>query len=281
MTASGIGRAVLLAASAILFLLPLYVMLATSLKPMAEIRLGHLFAWPAAPTLRPWAEAWGSACTGLHCEGLRGGFARSAEIVVPAAALSVLLGAVNGYALSFWRPRGAQPLYAVLLLGAFIPCQVMMYPLVRTLAALGLFGSLPGIVLVHTIFGMPLMTLLFRNHYAAWPREPFLAARLDGGGFWRIFLEIMLPMSRPVLAVAAVLQVTGIWNDYALGLVFAGGGHLPMTVQLNNVVNTVTGERRYDVDMAATLLTSAVPLAVYLACGRWLLRGLAARAAKA
>ena len=275
-----IGLYVFLLTAAALFLLPLYVMVATSIKPMEEIRLGNLFSLPVRVTLAPWAQAWTSACTGLQCDGIRGGFANSVAIVVPSTVLSILLGAINGYALSFWRPRGAQALYAVLLTGAFIPYQVMMFPLVRALAALGVFGSLPGIVLVHTLFGMPVMTLLFRNYYAGVPRELFMAARIDGGGFWRIFVQLMLPLSLPVAVVAVIMQVTGIWNDFVLGLVFAGSDHLPMTVQLNNIINTTTGERLYNVNMAATLLTSLVPLAVYLASGRWFVRGIAAGAVK-
>ena len=279
-TPARIGLYVFLASAAVMFLLPLYVMVVTSIKPMAEIRLGNLFALPVRVTLAPWVQAWTSACTGLQCEGIRGGFANSVAIVAPSTVLSILLGAVNGYALSFWRPRGAQPLYLVLLMGAFIPYQVMMFPLVRSLAAMGLFGSLPGIVLIHTVFGMPVMTLLFRNYYAGVPRELFMAARIDGGGFWRIFAQLMLPMSLPIVVVATIMQVTAIWNDFLLGLVFAGGEHLPMTVQLNNIINTTTGERLYNVNMAATLLTSLVPLAVYLVSGRWFVRGIAAGAVK-
>jgi len=142
------------------------------------------------------------------------------------------------------------------------------------------FGSLPAIVVVHVIFGMPLMTLLFRNYYASVPHELFQAARIDGGGFWRIFIQVMLPMSLPIIVVAAIMQVTGVWNDYILGLVFAGRENLPMTVQLNNVINTTTGTRLYNVNMAATILTAAVPLAIYFISGRWFVRGIAAGAVK-
>ena len=266
--------------AALFFLLPLYVMLVTSVKPMEEIRLGTLFALPVNLTLEPWVQAWQSACTGLECEGIRGGFWNSVAIVVPSTVLSIAIGAVNGYALSFWRPRGAGVLFAILMMGAFIPVQVMVYPLVRVLAAVDLFSSLPGIVLIHTIFGMPVMTLLFRNYYAALPMELFKAARIDGGGFWRIFLQLMVPMSTPVIVVAVIMQVTGIWNDFLLGLVFAGTEHLPMTVQLNNIINTTTGERLYNVNMAATILTSVVPLALYFISGRWFVRGIASGAVK-
>ena len=275
-----IGIYAFLLTAALFFLLPLYVMLATSFKPMAEIRAGNIFAFPLAFTLDAWREAWSSACTGLSCEGIKGGFWNSVAIVVPSTILPILVGAVNGYALSFWRPRGAALLFGILMVGAFIPVQVMIYPLVRVLASVGLFGSLPGIVLVHLVFGMPVMTLLFRNYYASVPHELFQAARIDGGGFFRIFAQVMLPMSLPIIVVAAIMQVTGVWNDYILGLVFAGTENLPMTVQLNNVINTTTGTRLYNVNMAATILTSLVPLAIYFISGRWFVRGIAAGAVK-
>jgi glucose/mannose transport system permease protein len=279
-TPARVGVYAFLLAAALFFLLPLYVMLVTSVKPMSEIRLGNLLALPVHFTLEPWSTAWQSACTGLDCNGIQVGFWNSVRIVVPSTVLSILIGAVNGYALSFWRPRGAGALFAILLVGAFIPVQVMVYPLVRVLASVHLFSSLPGIVVIHTIFGMPVMTLLFRNYYASIPLELFKAARIDGGGFWRIFLQLMLPMPVPIIVVAIIMQVTGIWNDFILGLVFAGTKNLPMTVQLNNIINTTTGERLYNVNMAATILTSMVPLAIYFISGRWFVRGIASGAVK-
>ena len=279
-TPARVGVYAFLLTAALFFLLPLYVMLVTSVKPMEEIRLGNLLALPTHFTLQPWSVAWQSACTGLDCNGIRVGFWNSVRIVVPSTIVSILIGAVNGYALSFWRPRGAGLLFAVLMMGAFIPVQVMVYPLVRVLASVHLFSSLPGIIVIHTIFGMPVMTLLFRNYYAAIPLELFKAARIDGGGFWRIFIQLMLPMSTPIIVVALIMQVTGIWNDFILGLVFAGTKNLPMTVQLNNIINTTTGERLYNVNMAATILTSMVPLAIYFISGRWFVRGIASGAVK-
>ena len=279
-TPARVGTYAFLISAAVFFLLPLYVMIVTSLKPMAEIRLGDLFALPQQLTLEPWVSAWTQACTGLECKGIRVGFWNSVRIVVPSTIISILLGALNGYALSFWRVRGSNLLYGILMLGAFVPYQVMMYPLVRILASVQMFGTLPGIVLIHTAFGMPVMTLLFRNYYSSIPIELFKAARVDGGSFMRIFVELMLPMSVPIIIVAVIMQVTGIWNDYILGLVFAGRENLPMTVQLNNVINTSTGERLYNVNMAATILTSMVPLVIYLFSGRWFVRGIAAGSVK-
>lgn len=280
LTAGRIGLIVFLAVSAAYVLTPLYVMIVTSLKSMEEIRLGAIFALPAAPTVEPWVAAWSTACTGLSCKGIQVGFWNSVAILVPSVILSVLAGAINGYALAFWRPRGSNLLFAFLLLGAFIPVQVFLYPLVRISALLGVYGTLPNIVAIHVIFGLPITTLLFRNYYAGVPIELFKAARVDGAGFWRIFFQVMLPMSTPIVIVACILQVTGIWNDFILGLVFAGRENLPMTVQLNNVVNTTTGERPYNIHMAATILTAAVPLLVYFVSGRWFVRGIAAGAVK-
>jgi glucose/mannose transport system permease protein len=176
--------------------------------------------------------------------------------------------------------RFANLMFGILLCGAFIPYQVFLYPLVRLFSTIGIYDSLLGIVVVHTVFGLPVMTLLFRNFYSSLPRELFNAARVDGGGFLAIFIHVILPMSTPILIVATILQVTGIWNDFILGLTFAGRENLPMTVQLNNVVNSTQGERAYNVDMAATVLTALVPLVVYFVSGRWFVRGIAAGAVK-
>ncbi|MBC7916257.1 MAG: carbohydrate ABC transporter permease [Rhodoferax sp.] len=266
--------------SALFFVMPLYIMLITSFKPMEEIQMGNIFAWPIEVTVEPWVAAWSTACTGVACDGIRGGFWNSIAIVIPSTILPILLGALNGYALSFWRSKGASILFGILLIGAFIPAQVMLFPLVRILASVGLYSSLPGIVVIHIIFSMPVMTLLFRNYYMSIPTELFNAARIDGGGFVRIFVQLMLPMSTPMIIVAAIMQVTGVWNDYLFGLVFAGRDNLPMTVQLNNVINTTTGTRLYNVNMAATILTSLVPLTIYFVSGRWFVRGIAAGAVK-
>tara|TARA_R110000764_G_scaffold110653_1_gene197228 strand:+ start:9836 stop:10693 length:858 start_codon:yes stop_codon:yes gene_type:complete len=269
-----------LVTSAAFFLMPFYVMVVTSLKTMDEIRVTSIFALPDAPTLQAWVTAWQSACTGLNCNGLSVGFFNSVMIMVPATVFSILLGAVTGYALSFWRPKGTGLIFGILLVAAFIPYQVFIYPLVRMLSQVGLYNSLAGIVAIHVIFGMPIMVLLFRNYYAGLPRDLFSAARVDGGGFWVIFIRLILPLSPPILIVAVILQSTHIWNDFLFGLVFAGSDNQPMTVLLNNIVNSTQGEKAYNVNMAATILTAAVPLIIYLASGRWFVRGIAAGAVK-
>ena len=280
MTPERIGIYAFLVVTALFFLTPLYVMAVTSLKTMDELRLGAILALPRAPTLDPWVKAWSSACTGLRCNGISVGFVNSVKILLPSVILSIAVGSLTGYTLSFWRVRGGGLLFGVLMVVAFLPYQIFIYPLVRVFSFAGINNSIPGIVVIHTIFGLPTMTLLFRNYFAALPPELFRAARVDGAGFLRIFWSIMLPMATPMLIVAVILQVTGIWNDFILGLVFAGRENLPMTVQLNNIVNSTQGERAYNVDMAATILTALVPLLVYFASGRWFVRGIAAGAVK-
>ncbi len=278
------GRNIMLYGSliffAIYYLIPLYVMIVTSLKGMPEIRLGNIFSPPVEITFEPWVKAWATACTGLNCDGLSRGFWNSVRITVPSTLISILIASVNGYALANWRFKGADLFFTILIVGAFIPYQVMIYPIVIVLRELGIYGTLTGLVIVHTIFGMPILTLLFRNYFTSLPEELFKAARIDGAGFWQIYLRIMLPMSLPIFVVAMILQITGIWNDFLFGVVFTRPEYYPMTVQLNNIVNSVQGVKEYNVNMAATLLTGAVPLFVYFVSGRLFVRGIAAGAVK-
>ena len=265
---------------AIYYLVPLYVMIVTSLKGMPEIRLGNIFSPPIEVTFEPWVKAWAQACTGLNCDGLSRGFWNSVKITIPSVFVSIVIASINGYALANWRFKGANLFFTILIFGAFIPYQIMIYPLVILLRDLGLYTKLPGLILIHTIFGMPILTLLFRNYFTTIPEELFKAARVDGAGFWGIYFRVMMPMSLPIFAVAIVLQVTGIWNDFLFGVIYTKPENYPMTVQLNNIVNSVQGVKEYNVNMAATLLTGLVPLAIYFISGKLFVRGIAAGAVK-
>ena len=262
------------------YLLPLYVMIVTSLKGMPEIRLGNVFGPPMDITFEPWVRAWSEACTGINCDGLSRGFGNSVRILIPSVLLSIAIASVNGYALSNWKFKGSEVFFTILIIGAFIPYQTMLYPIVIMLRELGLMGSIWGLVLVHTVFGMPILTLLFRNYFSSIPEELFKAARVDGAGFWQIYFQIMVPMALPIFVVAIILQVTGIWNDFLFGLIYTKPATYPMTVQLNNIVNSVQGVKEYNVNMAATLLTGLVPLVIYFASGKLFVRGIAAGAVK-
>ncbi len=269
-----------LAFIAVYYAIPLYVMTVTSLKGMPEIRLGNIFSPPLEVTFAPWVKAWSQACTGLTCEGLSRGFWNSVQITIPSVIASIIVASINGYALANWRFKGANVFFTILIFGAFIPYQVMLYPLVIMLREIGIYGSLGGLVIVHTIFGMPILTLLFRNYFTSLPEELFKAARVDGAGFWGIYFRIMVPMSLPIFTVAVILQVTGIWNDFLFGIVYTGPENYPMTVQLNNIVNSTQGVQEYNVNMAATIITGLVPLTIYFISGKLFVRGIAAGAVK-
>ena len=265
---------------AVYYLIPLYVMLVTSVKGMPEIRMGNIFSLPLEITFEPWVKAWSQACTGLNCDGLSRGFWNSVKITIPSVFISIAIASINGYALANWRFKGANLFFTVLIFGAFIPYQIMIYPLVIILRDLGLYTKLPGLIIIHSIFGMPILTLLFRNYFTTIPEELFKAARVDGAGFWGIYFRVMMPMSLPIFVVAIIMQVTGIWNDFLFGVIYTKPANYPMTVQLNNIVNSVQGVKEYNVNMAATLLTGLVPLAVYFISGKLFVRGIAAGAVK-
>ncbi len=266
--------------AALFYLFPLYIMVITSLKDLDGIRTGNLFVPTDHPSLDAWVKAWDTACTGLYCNGIKVGFLNSVKITVPSVIVSIAVASVTGYALAMWPYKGANFFFTVLLVGSFIPYQVMLYPLVMITAYLHIFSTLGAVILIHTVFGMPILVLLFRNYFVSIPQELFKAARVDGAGFWRIYAQVLMPMSLPIFVVALILQVTGIWNDFLFGVIFAGTTNFPITVQLNNIVNSMQGVKEYNVDMAATILTGAVPLIIYFVSGKLFVRGIAAGAVK-
>jgi len=271
--------AVLLLA-ACFFLLPMYVMLATSLKDAQEIRSGNLLALPQGLNFDAWSSAWSGACTGIDCNGLRPFFWNSVLMTVPAVLISTAWGAVNGYVLSLWKFRGSEVLFALLLFGVFMPFQVVLLPMSQVLGALGLSSSIAGLVMVHCLAGLASTTLFFRNYYAAIPRELVNAARIDGAGFWQIFWRVVLPMSTPIIMVTLIWQFTAIWNDFLFGVAFSGTESKPITVGLNNLANTSSSVKSYNVDMAAAIIAGLPTMALYVLAGQYFVRGLTAGAVK-
>jgi glucose/mannose transport system permease protein len=265
---------------ALFFTTPLYIVVVTSLKGLDELRRGNLLSLPDAWSAAAWAKAWGSACTGVACEGLRPFFLNSVKIVIPAVALSAAIGAVNGYALAQWHFRGADAIFTLLLLGFFIPYQAILLPAAQLLGLLGLANTIPGLILIHVAYGIAFTTMLFRNFYVNVPPELVKAARVDGAGFFTIFRRIFLPLSLPIFTVCVIWQFTQIWNDFLFGVVFSGPSARPVTVGLNNLVNTSEGVKEYNVDMAAALITALPTLLVYVLGGRYFIRGLTAGAVK-
>lgn len=271
---------IVLALFCLYYLAPLFVMISTSLKSLAEIREGTLLAPPREVSFDAWVTAWNSACVGVRCTGLAPYFANSVAMVIPAVLISTFLGALTGYALTKWRFRGADAIFALLLFGAFIPFQVVLLPMARTLGMVGLAGTIPGLVLVHTVYGLAFTTLFFRNFFVGVSDGIVQAAQVDGAGFFGIFFRIVLPMSIPAIVVTVIWQFTQIWNDFLFGIAFTVGESNPVTVALNNIVNTSTGVKEYNVDMAAAIIAALPTLLVYVVAGAYFVRGLAAGAMK-
>ncbi|MEI8594352.1 carbohydrate ABC transporter permease [Photobacterium sp. Hal280] len=277
------GRALtylVLAIFALYFIMPLLVMVFNSLKELAEIRTGNLVLPPQSPTTEAWQKAWSSACTGLSCEGVSAYFWNSFKITLPAVVLASAIGAINGYVLSKWRFRGSEVFFALMLLGCFIPFQAVLLPMAQTLGYLGLANSVPGLILVHTIYGIPFTTLFYRNYYVGLPTELISAAKLDGAGFFQTFYHIVLPLSGPIIVVTLIWEFTNIWNDFLFGVVYSGPASQPITVALNNLVNTSHGVKEYNVDMAAAIIAAIPTIFIYIISGKYFLRGLVAGAVK-
>jgi glucose/mannose transport system permease protein len=262
--------ATLLLAAAI-YLIPLVVMLLTSFKSPEDIRTGNLLSLPQVIDGIGWIKAWDSV--GSY-------FWNSVKITVPAVLISTFIGAMNGYVLSMWRFRGSQLFFGLLLFGCFLPFQTVLLPASFTLGKIGLANTTTGLVLVHVVYGLAFTTLFFRNYYVSIPDALVKAARLDGAGFFTIFWKILLPMSIPIVMVCLIWQFTQIWNDFLFGVVFASGDAQPITVALNNLVNTSTGAKEYNVDMAAAMIAGLPTLLVYIFAGKYFLRGLTSGAVK-
>ncbi|WP_377705795.1 carbohydrate ABC transporter permease [Pseudoduganella sp. UC29_71] len=270
----------LLVLVALYYLAPLYVMLTTSVKTLDQIREGNLLDFPLAPTTAAWSKAWSQACTGVRCEGLAPYFWNSVQMAIPAVLISSLIGSLNGYVLAHWRFPGHNLVFTALMVGCFIPFQVVILPMARLLGMAELANTTSGLIVVHIIYGIAFTTLFFRNYYVTVPDELVNAARIDGAGFFMIYRRIIFPLSLPIFMVCFIWQFTQIWNDFLFGVVFGGSDAQPVTVALNNLVNTSTGVTEYNVNMAAAIIAALPTLLIYLVAGKYFVRGLTAGAVK-
>jgi|TARA_B110000503_G_scaffold141892_1_gene236889 glucose/mannose transport system permease protein len=266
---------------ALYYLAPLFLMILTSFRSMDEIRVGQLIEWPKSFSFDAWHAAWNQVQIGARDElGLQPYFMNSIRMVIPSVLLSTLFGALNGYVISFWKFRGSELFFALLLAGCFLPFQAILLPHSIVLGKMGLSGSTTGLVFTHVVYGVAFTTLFFRNYYINLPGELIKAAKLDGAGFWMIFYRIILPISTPILVVSIIWQFTQIWNDFLFGVVFSDPSSQPITVGLNNMVNSTTGDRRYNIDMAGAIIAALPTIFVYVVAGKYFVRGLTAGSVK-
>ncbi len=262
------------------FLLPLFIMVSTSLKSLDEIRAGSLVSLPREITFEAWKSAWSSTCTGIQCEGVKPFFINSILVAIPAVIISTFIGAINGYVIAQWKFFGSNLIFSLMLFGCFIPFQVILLPMARLLGIMNIAGTIQGLVFVHVIYGIGFTTLFFRNFYVTISPEILKAAKIDGASFLRIFFTIFLPMSLPIITVTVIWQFTQIWNDFLFGVSFSQAGTQPVTVALNNIVNSTTGVKEYNVDMAAAIIAAIPTLVVYIFAGKYFIRGLTSGSVK-
>jgi len=254
---------------AVFYLLPVYVMVITGLKSFSEVNLLTMWNLPTSISFDNFAEAYSK---------LAPNFANTIALVLPASIISSFLGSINGYVLSKWKFRGADIVFTALLFGMFIPYQSILIPLVQFMHAIGLYGGIPGLILVHIIYGIPITTLTFRNYFAQIPTELVEAATIDGAGLLRIFRSIFLPLSIPAFVVVLIWQFTQSWNDFLFAVALTRNQSYPVTVALNNLAGSMVVA--WNVQMAGAFLAALPTLLIYIMLGRYFLRGLMAGALK-
>ena len=267
-----------LVAASVFFLLPVYLLIITGMKSFAEVSLATMWDLPSGMHFDSYARAWfGEASMGIR--GLNSNFMNSVFLAVPATLGSAILGSLNGYVLSKWKFRGADMVFTLMLFGMFIPYQSILIPLVQVLQRLGLYGSLPGLIFVHIVYGIPITTLIFRNYYAAIPTELIEAAKIDGAGLLGIFRHILFPISMPGFVVVMIWQFTSVWNDFLFGVIVTSRPNVqPITVALNNMAGSYIVE--WNVQMAGSILAALPTLLVYILLGKYFMRGLLAGSLK-
>ncbi len=269
--------AILIAAS-VFYLLPVFVLVITGMKSFQEVSLARMWELPSGLHFDSFIQAW----LGKPAEGVRGlaeNFMNSLYLTIPATIISAFLGSMNGYVLAKWRFRGSNVLFPLMLFGMFIPYQSILIPLVQVLQSMGLYGSIPGLIFVHVVYGIPITTLIFRNYYAEVPTELVEASKIDGAGILGIYRHILFPISMPGFVVVMIWQFTSVWNDFLFGVIVTSRPSVqPITVALNNMAGSFIVE--WNVQMAGALLAALPTLLVYIFLGRYFMRGLLAGSLK-
>lgn len=279
MDPSRIGIYILLVLFALMFLLPVYVLLVSSFKTFTEVQdLSRMWSLPSGFNLESFRAAW----FGIPEKGLRGlsnNLLNSLYLTVPATLISSLLGSLNGYVFSKWKFPGAKVIFPLMLFGMFIPYQSTLIPLTQTLSAIGLGGTLWGLILVHIIYGLPITTLIFRNYYAEVPNDLVEAAAMDGAGILGIYWRVLFPLSLPGFVVVIIWQFTNIWNEFLFAVTILQNPALqPITVALRNLSGSQIKE--WNMVMAGTLISALPTLLIYILMGRFFIRGLLAGSVK-
>jgi glucose/mannose transport system permease protein len=253
----------------IVFLIPVYMVLATSFKTQQELNLLRVWDPPQSLRMDAFAEAFNTLLPYII---------NSLALTIPATIISALLGSLNGYVLSKWRFPGANVIFPAMLFGMFIPYQSILIPLFQMLKSIGMYGNLWGLMVAHIVYGLPITTLIFRNYYAEVPTEMIEAGQIDGADFFGIYRRILFPLSVPGFVVVIIWQFTQIWNEYLFAVTLTSRNSWPITVALSQLG---AGQAiNYTVQMAGSFLTAMPTLLVYILLGRYFIRGLLAGSVK-
>lgn len=210
--------------------------------------------------------------------GITQAFWNTVLISVPATTLVVVLSALAAYAFAWLEFPGRDALFLVVVALLVVPVQVGLLPVAKLFGQLGLFGTIPGVVLFHVAYGLPFAIFLLRNYFAEIPREMLEAARMDGGSEWRIFAQLVLPVGRPAIASLAIFQFLWVWNDMLVALLFADSASQPLTVALQSQIRQFGSN--IDVLAPGAFLSLVVPVAVFFAFQRHFVQGVMAGSVK-
>lgn len=252
-----------------IFLLPIFVVVNTSIKDPSTINLATTWRLPETIHWQSYAEA-------IEKFGPR--IWNSITLVTNSTLLSAVMGSLNGYVLSKWRITGERIIFPLILLGMFIPYQGILIPLFEFMRDMNLYGGIPGLVIIHTIYGLPITTLIFRNFYVEIPDEMLEAAAIDGAGFWSIYTQIVFPLSVSGFVVVIIWQFTQIWNEFLFAVTMTTGDSEPITVGLAQLAG---GEAvKWNLPMAGAVVAALPPIIVYVILSRYFIRGLLAGSLK-
>ncbi|PTW03580.1 carbohydrate ABC transporter membrane protein 2 (CUT1 family) [Halanaerobium saccharolyticum] len=262
-------RYAILIAFAVFFLIPMYVLLSTSLKSFSEVSINTMWQLPSSLSFEGFREAFVKLAPNVL---------NSFYLVIPATLLSAIMGSMNGYVLSHWKFKGSDTLFALILFGMFIPYQSVLFPLVQFMQTIGLYGSIPGLILVHVVYGLPITTLMFRNYYQDVPDALTEAAKVDGANIFSIYRHIFFPISIPSFVVVFIWQFTNIWNEFLFAVSLTDTQSQPITVALTNLAGSQVVE--WNVQMSGAIITALPTLLVYIIFGRYFIKGMLAGSVK-
>jgi alpha-glucoside transport system permease protein len=230
-----------------------------------------IFTAPAQLTFGAYSEL-------LKNDTITSAFVNTILITVPATILVVVVASLAAYAFAWIEFPGRDWVFLVVIGLLVVPVQVGLIPVAKLFGTLGIFGTIPGVILFHTAFGLPFAIFLLRNYFAGIPRDLLEAARMDGGTESTIFLRVIMPLGGPAIASLTIFQFLWVWNDLLVALIFANRDSQPLTVAIQQQVRQFGAN--IDVIAPGAFLSLVVPLIVFFAFQRYFVEGVMAGSVK-